>query len=715
MFYLYLRRNDWFDTLNIIKVGIFGEKQKNNRHSTYKTSEPIQGYFTYIWEINESEMNVFDEWLKTKLNDILYINTGGTEFYTNIDNNIHNYIEFILNDYKINYRKLNDEEINKISRNKVERKKNKFKDQINIFENRKDNNLEKINLYEFQKEVNIVDFLKKNKKGILNWICRLGKTIKSIDTLIALQSKKICIGVPSIQLLNQWEIKLKKYCNHTIIKLGDTNNPDIKKEYNQNEQLIILTVYNSAYKIKETNLSFDLKILDEAHHLTYTEDKSYKAFKVILDIESKYQLSLTATLKIGNDKIIGNDNNSIFGNIIDSKSLKWAIDNGYVCDYDICTPIVNKDEYLEHFEDLYIMDNDELFTGKETEKEKKMILIDLLISCIQQLEVLKLNKHSHCINYSNKINHAKICKNIIDKLLMLDKYNDLNNNFVNEYVSDITTKTQEQILDNYKKSKKGIIHSCFKLGEGFDEEIVDMVCISENMISDIRILQSLLRPHTKSKSNLDKKALILLPIIVDDDYKPTQKGKEKDKFKKVIDIIDIISNSDENVHQKASFIKVVKKPPPKSKTNYYNIDEIFNTSIKIKFMHKNMIKGCSYTNLKKLIKLMKFRNNDVYSLREDYINKQRLNKRLPQLETVESILKRTNKSWFNLYNIDISKYSNYNDFNSKYGSLYDKNKYIKLSREDDKVPPYSDLEDLYRNYGYNINFWYNPVGDIDEF
>ena len=50
-----------------------------------------------------------------------------------------------------------------------------------------------------------------------------------------------------------------------------------------------------------------------------------------------------------------------------------------------------------------------------------------------------------------------------------------------------------------------------------------MVCISENMVSNIRILQSLLRPHTTSKINPEKKALILLPIIIDDEYKPYER------------------------------------------------------------------------------------------------------------------------------------------------------------------------------------------------
>lgn len=706
MFYLYLRDNHWCDLWNILKVGIFGEDLKDNRNQVYKTSEPREGYFKSIWEIHEDEKEAFDGFLKGELECKRYIDpikTGGTEFYKNEDRKLEEFIEEILKIYNIKHKKLNENEIDNISRKKYNSKNKNLQTKINEFKKRRTrfNQLDKINLYPFQKDVDIVNFLVKNKKGILNWICRLGKTIKSIDTLIELDCKKICIGMPSIQLLKQWEKNLKKYCPHKIILLGDNNSPDLINEYNENEKIIILTTYSSSHKIKELDVSFDIKILDEVHHLTYTDDaddKSSKTFKDILDVKSEYQLSLTATIKTSKVNIVGNDNESVFGKIIDSKSLKWAIENDWVCDYKICTPIIDKDAYLEKYEEL---DNTITFD------------IELVISCIQQLEVLKLNNHSHIINYTNKIENSSICKEIIDKLLTLEDYKVLAVNFVNEYVSDKTTKKQKEILDNYKKSCKGIIHSCYKLGEGFDEEIVDAVCISENMLSNIRILQSLLRPHTKSKINPEKKALILLPIIIDDEYKPYE---EDEKFNKVIDILDIISTTDDNVIQKANFIKISNKTKLTPTRNYYNLDEIFSTSVKTKFIHKTLIKGNGFLNIKKLIKLLNFRENDSLSLREDYLkNKLVKDNTLPKVEVLESILSKSNKTWFDLYDMDISNYYTFDDFQSKFGSLYNSSKYIELSKLDINAPLYSDLEELYRKFGYNINFWNDPIGNNEEF
>ena len=116
-------------------------------------------------------------------------------------------------------------------------------------------------------------------------------------------------------------------------------------------------------------------------------------------------------------------------------------------------------------------------------------------------------------------------------------------------------------------------------------------------------------------------------------------------------------------------------------------------------------------NIKKLIKLLNFRENDSLSLREDYINdKLEKDTTLPKIEVLESILNKSKKTWFELYDIDISNYYTYTDFQSMYGSLYNSNKYIHLSRTDIQAPLYSDLEELYRKYGYNINFWNDPIG-----
>ena len=128
------------------------------------------------------------------------------------------------------------------------------------------------------------------------------------------------------------------------------------------------------------------------------------------------------------------------------------------------------------------------------------------------------------------------------------------------------------------------------------------------------------------------------------------------------------------------------------------------------------MKGNGFLNIKKLIKLLNFRENDSLSLREDYLkNKLVKDNTLPKVEVLESILSKSKKTWFDLYDMDISNYYTFDEFQSKFGSLYNSSKYIELSKLDINAPLYSDLEELYRKFGYNINFWNDPIGNNEEF
>lgn len=136
MFYLYIRTNYWYKQWNILKVGIFGEDLKDGRNQTYKTSEPSEGYFVSIWEINEDEKDDFDSFLKDELECKRYINPikpGGTEFYNNEDNKLEDFIEEILKSC-IKYKKLNKDEIDNIERKTYNTKNNsiKLKDDNNV-------------------------------------------------------------------------------------------------------------------------------------------------------------------------------------------------------------------------------------------------------------------------------------------------------------------------------------------------------------------------------------------------------------------------------------------------------------------------------------------------------------------------------------------------------------------------------------------------------
>jgi superfamily II DNA or RNA helicase len=635
-------------------------------------------------------------------------NGGGTEFIK-IEGleTLYNFIEHEFKHIGLKVERYTEEEIqimNETTRLKVARleatKERERNELLVIFrEIMKKKELErtsnKIILHKFQKEAidKILEYYKTNDKAILNWICRLGKTIASIVLINKLKFSRILIGVPSTQLLYQWRDKLKLYCNHKIILVGDDNEKVINRIDNNT---IVITTYSSSYKLK--NIKFDFKILDEAHHLAYVDDVNIDTdgkYRAILEVESIKQLSLTATMKISDTEKInfkGNNIEEIFGKVLDVKTLGWAIENGFVCDYDICNPILDRNMVEKKLEELQID-----------------ATAELLVSCLTMLEVLKNNINTHIINYTNKINNSKKCRNIIDILLETTEYSMLKVFITNkEIISDTTKINQDDILDDYRKTKYGIIHCCYKLGEGFDEKLIDTVCISENMFSNIRIVQSLLRPHTKDTNLPDKKAMILLPMMAD-----LEKDLEQsDKYKKLSDIIKIISSHDDNVTEKVKIIKCFSiKPKPNEE--FIPVRSIFSESIILRMINRRLIGGNSYKNLKKIIKELGGRASETY-LQYDYRQKSKTHNLLEVIE-VENLLRKNNKTWFDLYDINTFKYPTWSNFKSNYGNIYDREKYIAISKSNNHIPQYDDLDLFYGNYGYNTTFWNKPTGCSMEF
>ena len=704
-FCLYTRENDWLKRKGIVKIGVFGYDQIENRDSTYVTSEPDRGTFTHMWKIYSDERRYIDEGLKCYLEDHHYRSDGGTEFYyTNNDSIINNINTFFRDFLKIEFSKLTEEEKNSL----VSKKYNKQKsipdpvDRIVLLKNRirKAKGLkERITLRQFQEDADIVNHLRTKYRGVLNWCPRLGKTIASIDTILKLNCKKVCIGVPSLNLAQQWYNELDKYCDHKLI-LVDKNIDSIKLKQicldNSDRDIIIITTYYSAYKISHCRTFFDLKIADEAHHLTYSanENGTDKDFRNFHNIKSTYSLSLTGSLKIGEkDKIIGNDNTALFGEIIDTKSLSWAIRENLVCDYDILAPVINSDRYelVEELSDIYPA--------------------ELIISCNLMIELI-LNdnyKNKRIINFVNSIADSVKCKEIINILIRSDRYKldetELSG-FVNESFSEFNKKEEMKVIKTFKNCSYGIISTCYKLGEGTDIKEIDTVCISQAMQAEIRIFQSVLRAHTKDESTPDKRAVILIPIVTDNEYKPYISDDEH-RFDKIKQVLEIMSESDENVMQK---IKHFKKSPRQNASisdHYREISAREYLEICMKMRNIRFGNRLGFSKLKEQILLTE--RNIHFDLKIDYVTRQSRNNLYPSITQVEKILKNTDNSWFDLYSIDISGYYDYPDFVKKYRFSDKKQDYIDGKEyQDIHNPLFADLGDLYGKFGYtDLEWWDN--------
>ena len=345
-----------------------------------------------------------------------------------------------------------------------------------------------------------------NDKALLNMCCGSGKTITSLFIAKKMKVAKLLILVPTIILLDQWIKNIKIIFKDKLIQKY-TNN--ISNDYK-----IIVSTYHNAYKIKNNNLEFDLVILDECHHLTGKIENlvnDNNNFLHALTLNTIKQLSLTATVKkLLNKTTIDNTNINYFGDCIANYNIKWGINNKIITDFNIQVLFSENNNVL----------NEEFNNN-------------LYLSAFIALKNIEDNLSKHILIYSNKIANSQLIIRYIKQIINSNYFNFPNNIIYFDYTSK-SDKISPDIINDYDYS---IITSVYSLGEGFDLPKMDTVIFSENMTSEIRIIQSALRP-CRNYFNKEK-ALIILPIIYNNGI------AIKSDFSKIKKFINAIENSNE--------------------------------------------------------------------------------------------------------------------------------------------------------------------------
>lgn len=552
--YIYIREHSTYDEFNACKLG----KTKNipERDSTYVTNEIKRGHFGLVIELTLNIISFIEKLLQYEFFEYNIKFNAGTEFYSK---EIITLIEPCLIKYNIEYRKLSKEEIDKLIRlNRVRNtfKKINKKNLISILESNKKIEYEIIYTPR-DYQVSIIDkafnHFQINNKGMLVLICGMGKTLLSLWISQRLNCNKILVGVPNLLLINQWKEYIVEIFNDIpyLIVSGEISVEDIKVFLKKNkDRCIIITTYSSSYKVNEasknSSYNFCMKINDEMHHLTTTNMKlneTTKKYIEMLKIPSNKQLSLTATLKIIENedyienKVVSNDDEEYFGEIIERKSLLWAINKKIICDYVVQTIITNEEDLEDH-----------LFKYKITDENDKR----LFLSAFATLKSINDNYSHHLLIYcNNKENSSKLIDYI--EILLDNKYFDIPTLYYSSYHSEMKSKDQKLILDNFEKAKYGIITCVYCLGEGWDFPLLDGVVFSENMSSNIRIVQSVLRASRKYKLDENKKTKIILPILNKIDW---LENNDNSDLKKVREVIYQLGLEDETISQKIKVFKI---------------------------------------------------------------------------------------------------------------------------------------------------------------
>jgi len=676
--YIYIRSHESYDIYNAYKMG----KASNipERDAQYATGEIKRGHFISVFQIANEKMGLIERLLQYEFCHLNIKCDAGIEFY---DKKINCLIAPFLVSLGITYNELTNEEI--INMVRCNRVKNTIK-KINIplfiqtlyliAQNKTRANNENLSptptltpIYTYTPrnyQTIIIEkaelYFQANSKGLLSIPCGVGKTLISLWITQKLNMNTIIIGVPNKLLLNQWKetinILFQSQNYPCLIVSGGINTETIKQFLQtENKKCIVITTYSSAHKVYtasiETRVVFNMKLNDECHHLTTSNMKmthTTKKYIQMLNIPSIKQLSLTATIKQlegsqingyndsndggnddggnddgGNDSndgddgddggnddggaiIVSNDTVKYFGEIIDRKCLLWAINENIICDYVIQTIITDEEKLEEQLTQFYIIE--------ETDKR-------LFLSAYASLKSIYEGHSHHLLIYSNnKNNSLKLIQYI--KMLLDNNYFDLQGFYYSNYHSEMKSKDQQIIINKFEKAKQSIISCVYCLGEGWNCPLLDAVVFSENMSSNIRIVQSALRACRKNKLEPTKLTKIILPILNSTDWLENNNNTD---LRKVREIIYQMGLDDETISQKIKVfnIEVKKHNPINTKyekkqnddgddnqpDNFGDYNEELTQQLRLKTMSRTTL-GTSYQKAVKIIADKNVRSKEEY-------------------------------------------------------------------------------------------------------
>lgn len=555
MFYLYTRENDWYNSLNIIKIGIFGNELLKSRENVYLTGEPIAGNFTSVWECNLSRE--YDKYLKLKLNKWNYNGNGGTEFFENT-NELHMELSNLLEAQGDLIRKLKQEEIDQISRKHYESMLNEKVGKVS--------NREVISMFESENET-IIDTVSSSSEddsvdsGIsprellskrieLSRISRLPESVREkavttflmrdyqreiIDKLVeTLQSPipriylelatgagKSCITFNVVKRINpdvlfamspRKNINKQNMSSKYLSILGNEYLPynfseptedfgcfKKKCEESGKKMLIVGTSQGANKKIYDTIVENDLKNVfvwfDEAHH---TVESWIKKVEDECKVSTKFLLEDTSHISYRLFTSASPDKNhvssypGIFGELYSPITVKELISRKWLC------PI------RPH---IYDTDKDEV--------NVLMYNINHFCKYNCRFGFSFHNNRESAYNLFSK--HVKLYVNKstqVKPYLLVGK--DYKNSGMESIVLDYNFRNVESFQDN--ENSIGYVVQMYSMG--YDFYGVDYVMFSDPKMSYSDIIQCIgrgMRPDGlgANRTNLNKELSIMLPIYID--------------------------------------------------------------------------------------------------------------------------------------------------------------------------------------------------------
>lgn len=301
-------------------------------------------------------------------------------------------------------------------------------------------------LYDYQQIA--VEAILKHDNGVLWASTAFGKTIVAAN-IIAARKVNTLIIVNSIQLLEQWEEKLKIFLEINKDNIGRLGGG--KKKVSNIIDIATMQTLNKNDDLDNVLNNYGQIIIDECHHIA-----AFTFEKIIKSAKSKYILGLTATpnRKDKYDKIItmqcGPIIHKAVSKIINEKKVAHML-----------IPRINK---IQSNKDLSQLKLTELYDEIMNDKSRNELIINDII------ESFKLG--STPLILTERVEHLNILASMLSKYV--DKIVILKGGMKNKQ-----RKATLDMIKSFSKEERFIILATGKyIGEGFDESRLDTLFLT---------------------------------------------------------------------------------------------------------------------------------------------------------------------------------------------------------------------------------------------
>ncbi len=421
-------------------------------------------------------------------------------------------------------------------------------------------------------------------RGRLIMPCGTGKSLTAFWIAQQLGAKTIVVAVPSLALIKQtlgdWTREFLAHKEEPrpewLVICSDDSTANLEKDefvsdtysmgiptttdvlaissflsQNYEGRKVVFTTYQSSDKLaqasRESGITFDLAILDEAHKTVGVKSKTFGTLLSDKNIKIGKRIFMTATERVirGNeDEVYSMDDDEIYGDMFYQLSFKDAIHSEppIISDYKVLTISVTNEEIKQ------LIAKNKLISDKDTKIEEQDA--QSFAAAIALRKATEKYGIKHAISFHRSIKSA-------------DDFSELNKKLNQEGFDDIqlscshisskkSAGERAMLLQDFANEPLALMTNARCLTEGVDVPAIDCVLFADPKQSTIDIVQATgraLRPFAGKQYGY-----IMLPLIVPDDVS-LEEFTESTPFKQVARIIAALSTQDEGIAEEFRITK----------------------------------------------------------------------------------------------------------------------------------------------------------------